>query len=359
MTLVAAFRQKETPILIGDFLITAGATARGSRKKICRIADNFAIGWTGNLLAATRVISALRGRFRGGRPTAADVERFLTTYPTTDLGDLRVHIIGWILAETDVCFCWNSSWPTQLFEEPYHYDGSGGPRFMQRAGEDGQRPQIGHADPVVAAVCSVGLLMLDEITWRSNQQAGFGYGYEILFARDSAFHYVDGITWAFAQACFSQQGKYMRTDVVPRVCTNRTFGELSVYQIDELNPGHDTLHSDVVTPPFDFDRAEVDGLLRRLQGQNAPVVGDHLCLMMNMVRDADTPNPRPITPLIFTKWPGDSGEPFVDLTFTPSGAQGLNGTYHFKLPDGPFLEQIFARVMAARLKGNADPKQSA
>jgi hypothetical protein len=173
VTLIAAFRQQETPVLVGDFLVTANGAERGSRKKICRIAENFAIGWTGNLVVAEKVVSELRNSLAGTKVSVADVEGLLTVKAPDSFGALHVHLIGWILGPPDGCFLWNSQWPQQLFEAPYHYDGTGGPSFIKQAGEGG-----GGSLPGVAGVrivlYPVTLPMMNEITSRTNRAQGFG-----------------------------------------------------------------------------------------------------------------------------------------------------------------------------------------
>lgn|GEM_PF-3388113 len=57
MTLVAAYKSTGIPILLGDFLISRGEDRHRGRKKICRIRDNLAVGWTGSLLQTEHVLA--------------------------------------------------------------------------------------------------------------------------------------------------------------------------------------------------------------------------------------------------------------------------------------------------------------
>ena len=50
MTLVAAYKHFEVPVLVGDMAVTMSGDHkfRTLRKKIYRISPNFVIGWTGH-----------------------------------------------------------------------------------------------------------------------------------------------------------------------------------------------------------------------------------------------------------------------------------------------------------------------
>ena len=96
VTLIAAFREEQTPILLGDFLVTSNGDEAGTRKKICRISPNLAVGWAGSLIAATTVISEMRRRFDGARLSHRELHNFLVTYDEGNLKGLaRVNLIGW------------------------------------------------------------------------------------------------------------------------------------------------------------------------------------------------------------------------------------------------------------------------
>ncbi len=75
MTLVAAYRPKGIPVLLGDFLITGGPHP-STRKKIHRIGPNFVIGWTGRQILAAPILGALVDRFRDQRVQMTEVEQF-------------------------------------------------------------------------------------------------------------------------------------------------------------------------------------------------------------------------------------------------------------------------------------------
>jgi hypothetical protein len=89
VTLIAGFHAFGTPVLIGDFLITSGAERSGLRKKILLIADNFALAWTGHLIAANSVVESLQSSLDLNAVTCESVKAVLTAPTTSDLEGSR------------------------------------------------------------------------------------------------------------------------------------------------------------------------------------------------------------------------------------------------------------------------------
>src|SRR6266550_4655856 len=107
MTLIAAFQHDSVPLLLGDFLLTVQDSI-GTRKKVHLISPNLVVGWTGSKLAARTVLKELNDEFRDQHVTCAALEDFLTHYPTSDLGSLDTHLVGWVVDGEPRCFLWNS-----------------------------------------------------------------------------------------------------------------------------------------------------------------------------------------------------------------------------------------------------------
>lgn len=93
MTLIAGFRSFDTPVLIGDFLITDGDAKSGLQKKVLLVADNFALAWTGHLLAADSVVKSLQSSLDLAAVTLKSVRAILTDPATSDLGQLHVSLV--------------------------------------------------------------------------------------------------------------------------------------------------------------------------------------------------------------------------------------------------------------------------
>ena len=346
MTLIAGFREQGVPILVGDFLITADGKESGTKKKICRITEKFAIGWTGSLVAAQFVVSRLREVLYGRRPSLSDVERVLTAFRPSDFGAASVHLIGWCLGPPDTCFLWNSGWPGQLFDGPYHYDGSGHQHFRAISGVGGSKFGDLDVEPLRTVVQSTALLMMDEVASRSNRAKGFGYAYEILYAKESQFHYFDDLTWIFLQARFSASRKLLKTEFFPPLISLYSFDELSVVQIED--PRRGTIERNVSTPAFSVERNHLDAFTNGLVKPGAvPRAGAKLCLAIDMVRDADTASAVSISPVVVVRFHGDPPKAFelLDLKFTPTGKGGATGNFEIRVPGDDTLEWMFRAMV--------------
>lgn len=127
MTLIAGFHSYGTRVLVGDFLITSGGEVSGLRKKILLVADNFALAWTGHLVAADLVVKSLQADLDRDAVTLESVNAILTNPATaSDLRPHQVQLICWVAdGQGAHCFRWNSDYPHELFPGSPIYDGSG------------------------------------------------------------------------------------------------------------------------------------------------------------------------------------------------------------------------------------------
>jgi hypothetical protein len=349
MTLIAAYRENDRPILLGDFLITAHGARSGTRKKICRISPNLAVGWTGHLLATNQVMGALRRRFEGTRPSRTDLDSFLTTYDVRQFRSFAVHLIGWIVDSDNHCFCWNSDWPTEVFYAPFHYGGSGATTFkaLEAEGKSDAGPS---AHPAQRALYNACRLMTDEHGARKNRAAGFGYAYEILYLEGGDFVYIDDVTFIFADVSFTQSGKYMDTKLIPFIYRYANMGEMTIVQTHtwKVEKGKPRFHTDrnLITPPFDIPEEEEKRLVADIVRPDFPLsmVGNRIYLLLDLIRDADTPQAYVIAPLICMQWPDDKIKIF-EVSFEPSGANNiLDGTFTLRMPGRDLLENAFASI---------------
>jgi hypothetical protein len=96
VTLIAGFHSYGTPVLIGDFLITNNGEVSGLRKKLLLVAENFALAWTGHLVAANSVVTRLQTALGQDAPTLESVKAILTNPETiSGLGSFQVTLICW------------------------------------------------------------------------------------------------------------------------------------------------------------------------------------------------------------------------------------------------------------------------
>jgi len=126
MTLIAGFHSFGTPTLIGDVMLTGSGGTFVHQKKVLLIHDNFALAWTGHWVAAASVIRTLQSSLSLNNITLESVREVLIHPETSNLGNVEVRLIGWVIdARGEHCFLWNSLYPGKLYLEASHCDGSG------------------------------------------------------------------------------------------------------------------------------------------------------------------------------------------------------------------------------------------
>lgn len=239
MTLIAGYQYQNVPILFGDFMISGGAREY-SLKKIHLISDNFVIGWTGHLFIAKGILRDLYSKFSGIHATRKQLEDFLINYPVEQNNSFVVHLVGWVVDDgTPLCFLWNSSYPQELFYEPYHVAGSGTNLFEDmlnspaKMGVQGSK-KTKYDLAIYYALNQACILMSDEVLDRNNNKMGFGHGYEILYFDGHKFKFVDDIlytTWDFYYDVKSKGGNF---NFYPEVYKYRNFNYYSVIQINNF-----------------------------------------------------------------------------------------------------------------------------
>lgn len=352
MTLIAGFRQRGTPMLIGDYLLTSNGRPFGARKKICRIALNFAVAWTGSLVVAEEVVTALRERFTHG-PTLDDVRGYLTSLDleaTHGRHERSILLIGWVLGESNCCFLWNSQWPKEVFPGDTHFAGSGSHMIFQLAlqGERTAGPKdLPGFDPVLEVLQSAIVLMMDEVGEQEHRAAGFGLGYEILYARHSSFQYVEDTSYFFAQSYFDGSGRHLRTEIVPRVFGNFVLGEFSVFQMHAFDQKPNLTRTDLLSPIFRVLPVDEERSFREMMKPGAiPSLGSYKALGIAMVMAADSASPWYAAPFVIAKGP-DSPRGLFDVDFIPAG-EAHDGQFRIETPSVPILEQVAQASLKAR-----------
>src|SRR6266508_848124 len=136
MTLIAAWKEQGTPVLIGDLIVSTDGinvmphVSLPTRddverllpqeyyyprivetcQKAYKISDNFVLGWTGAKLAAKGVIKALLGRYGGKQVSLQEIKEYLRKIDGWDV--LNCVIIGWVYEEQQAtAFKWDSAKP--------------------------------------------------------------------------------------------------------------------------------------------------------------------------------------------------------------------------------------------------------
>lgn len=236
MTLIAAFKAEGIPVLVGDLLLTAKGEKSGTRKKIIVLADNLAIAWTGDLIAAKLIIRELKEKFNDNRTTKQHLESTLTSLPLDDIGGFSIHLIGWIIDnDAQYCFRWNSLWPHDVFyDDNVMIDGSGSPLIKRLIGEGNlngvgtkQKTEKEIVDWIAYMLLSINTTLMHFILFPSDIESTLhsGYSFEtIYYSNEGIFKYLDCITYIGIYSFLNEHGKYLRSQIAP-----------VIYKHDSLN----------------------------------------------------------------------------------------------------------------------------
>ena len=288
MTLVAALKVEDVPVLLGDFLITdnanqrhaflptaphlrnlvpgkGGLRIRGLRKKIHKINERLVVGFTGELQPGVFLLKALKAEFADGAATIRRLQSFLR--------DLCFHrkdrcaLVGWCWEKRPICFRWNGVRPDNVELPASAVAGSGAGEFEA---EMQMRPDaVGHSrlstayeKAVYIASCKAGKILLRELIDAKNLESGYGFGAELMLWTGSGFQYVRELSYAFWNMEITPSN---RISVAPsNVCAVfRNHGEYSVVQVTHLQPKTSAQNGlqasntfvQVITPMYDEMKA--------------------------------------------------------------------------------------------------------
>ena len=276
MTLIAGFHSFGTPVLVGDFLITSGGEVSGLRKKILLVAHNFALAWTGDLVAANLVVKSLQADLDRDAVTLESVKAILTNPATaSNLRPLQVQLICWVVdGQGAHCFRWNSDYPHELFPGAPQYDGSGDSFVQALAGvglRDSATPEGTNPNRAVDGALSVTTeLMRSEMLGPTNKPRGFGFAYEILCLVDGQrFEYVNNVLYYAITCELDGSGKYLRGGFFGSYYKYEAYGNFTAVYV--YDPSTST-QSRYVVPPVGLysEQAEADLLQRMAKPQYRP-----------------------------------------------------------------------------------------
>lgn len=294
MTLVAALQAHGVPILMGDLMIT-GTGRSSTRRKIMRLRPNFAIGWSGALIAATTLLRDLDEQL----PPNVTVHEFQSALQRSahEIGCLELQLAGWILEDESTAFMWDSSYPQELVTGKRFLIGSGTGvlwPFLESQSLDGPHPThssaVEHAS--FQALTVVGNLMKSDLSDRATQrQSGFGVAYDLLIAAGGRFRYVSPVVYAAMATEVDHTGRIGKISRPWGVGLVRNVGEHTVCQIGRNTEGN--MDIDLISPPFSrLTETSRQRLERVVVGRNGPFVfeGDY-CVLFTQFVEGSTPWP--------------------------------------------------------------------
>ena len=291
MTLLAAFRIHDVPVLIGDFLLTdelAGAghvfiptkpdlagvipehgdrRICGLRKKVNIIGNRLAIGFTGLLSPGRYLMRKLHEKFSVENPSIPSLEEFLKNLKFVD--KIKTEVAGWIWEKRPLCFYWKGANPDKLNIIDAVFTGSGGPHFrnsITNIDYAGLSPNLKTAldKAIYIGACKSGNVLLDELCAAENLKYNYGYGAEIIIWDGKRFFYVNKLVYAFWNILINEDNSL---HIKPaNVCAAyKNLGEFSAIQITHMSPKIDKSPGleatdtfvQVITPIYD-DMEEFD-----------------------------------------------------------------------------------------------------
>lgn len=221
MTLIAAWAEAGTPILLGDLLISAPGQFEGrhyslptrddvdeilpsewgirivdTRQKVYKISDSFAVAWAGSEAAARVVIEGLLDRFGRTAPEMGDVYAWLSR--NTGLGSTDCVIIGWVITkDAQTAFRWSSNAPADLKTGPPFIEGTGAPYLQEILGP---ATVTGSDVPLFHALGRIANLLGHEVLYGRTLRGLFGGGFQLAYVDNSAITMLPSVTYVFLYA---------------------------------------------------------------------------------------------------------------------------------------------------------------
>src|SRR6266404_1280860 len=237
MTLLAAHRLHDIPVLVGDALCTA-PDSKSLKKKIYLITPNLAVGWTGFSITAAGVIGEIRSAFGEQTITRPDLESFFTSFNCDGMAEREVTVIGWLIDDKPSPFIWHSSYPNEVYYDDFYFEGSGKEYYESVTRSSllsGTSPGAsGSIDVALSAAhsalsyCGQAFFseQLDYAIWDKT----FGFAYEVIAYRYPRFWPLGRTMYLPWTYYWDAQTKTGRPELASRLWKMNFLGDYSVLQ---------------------------------------------------------------------------------------------------------------------------------
>ncbi len=265
MTLVASFKLREVPILVGDFLLTDGQVGvkhnalstrpelknmkstperrrvAGLRKKIQKIGERLVVGFTGDLIPGQAIMKALFDEFSNKHPTKNELEEFLSKIVVRNKN--KIWLVGWIWEKRPLCFQWYGSQPNNVQMVDSSILGSGRKHFVNeimKVDTSGFGPDLTTAleQATHIAIAKAGRILYTELTTASNLDNAYGFSAEIILWDGAKFFYVDSIAYNFFNLeIHANNTKTLTPGYITAIYKN--FDTYSALQVSQIAPKQD------------------------------------------------------------------------------------------------------------------------
>jgi hypothetical protein len=219
MTLIAAWKEGDTPVLIGDLVMSRIGEFESPHhplptrddlddllpvewfrhivepcQKVYAISDNVAIGWCDHKLSAKIIIKDIVNNYGGKTLSLSEIKNHFTSI--TKFKDLPCIIIGWVAENNKMtCFKWRSDQPQEFIVADAFVEGSGSEYFrsiftpLAVLGEN----------PIESVLTKVAHVLKDEVLYGTNLWQLFGGGFKIIYHDGQRFVVLPSVTYIFLQ----------------------------------------------------------------------------------------------------------------------------------------------------------------
>ena len=220
MTVIAAWKDRDVPILIGDFIVSIQGSSKFSNiaipsrddldrllpesdkrnivdlcQKVYCISPTFAVACAGSKPIARQIIRRLQNQYRDRAPSLVEVRNHFRRLSYSQRKYGYSVFLGWIVEGQEMHgFRWDSRSPKEFELGDTFVDGSG----YNHLKEVLTVSLIGN-DPLEAALGRVAVLLKDEVLYGSQLWHLFGGGFEIAHFGDSGFSIIPSATFIFLQ----------------------------------------------------------------------------------------------------------------------------------------------------------------
>ncbi len=298
MTLIAAFKAFEVPIIFGDILISQTGdvkphiklptlpdstvedlmpsewmrTVTHLRRKVCIINKHFAVAWAGNLLGAKYVIKKMRSEFHDGLIDRKNLNQFFNNLETLGT-ETNCIVIGWIIEKSNMySFKWESQSKYLMFSSDPYFSGSGKNDFFTKHVEhiktiQNQRfkSKIGYA--VREAIMIACEMIGSELLFGDNLLELYGGGFEFVYLEKGKFRQLNDIVFLFWTVT-NFDSNTISFSLDPLILEYRYSNDYllinSLRQSASYKSGNLSLNSEFyVIPPVYFEREEINFNLTR------------------------------------------------------------------------------------------------
>ncbi len=220
MTLIAAWKEGDIPILIGDIVVSSenpivqsnhplptrddldkllsassGRHFVRPRRKIYKISDSFVVGFAGEVGSAQDVVISVLSHFENKSPSLADIRAYFTNSFGYKVPPCT--IIGWLADNGSFsCFRWRSDKPSQFDLGDHYVEGTGSVAF---ASLYLNRIPVISETQIGTALAMIANLVKEEVLYGNNLPHFFGGGFNIIYWDERKFVIVPSVTFVFLE----------------------------------------------------------------------------------------------------------------------------------------------------------------